>query len=477
MKKFLCLLLIIAMVAVPLVACGPKEGVTPGGDDGTKPADKVVEGVDTPNLPDKKFNGADFNIMTEKEEKWNYYPLDIDEIDENDAYATAIHNRNMLVEDRLEINIVGDEKDSAGAVNDQFQTDVTSQAYTYHAVFNTVQQAMTAIGAGNCMPFSQLTYVNLDNNYWNHDCTEQLTLGGNSYVNAGDIMISDKEDIWAVYFIKSRIKDQKLESPYDLVNNNEWTWDKMMEMADEVDEDVNSDDTMTINSSDIFGLCTHWENYAASWESAGLKSVEIGEDGMPYLAWGEDAFYDVHSDIVDIMTNKEVVSGENIDWITDAIMKNKTLFGTEVMSFVRKYRESENEFGIVPYPKYNSKVPRYYSYVALNSAGVFVAYNHPEAEYISIVLETMAWLGKTNLTPEYYDKQLKGRYASDQESASMLDIIFEYRCYDIGVFKSDIAASTAVLSQSTNNISTLWGKVGSKYQDALDRMLNKLLSK
>ncbi len=475
MKKFLCLLLIIAMVAVPMVACGPK-------DDGPeKPLETSAnrpgsEGIDKPNLPDKKFNGADFNILTEKAEKWGYYPLDIDEIDENDAYANAIHNRNALVEDRLDINIVGSEQPGAPDVTKLFQNDIQAQSFAYHAVFNTVQEMFTVVAAGLCMPFDELTYVNLDNNYWNHDCTEQLTLGGRSYINSGDIMISDKEVIWAMYFIKSRIKEQKLESPYDLVNNNEWTWDKMMEMADSVDEDVNGDDTMTINSSDIFGLCTHWENYAASWESAGLKAVEFGEDGSPYLAWGEEEFYNVHSDIVDLMTNKEVVSASDIDWISSAITKNKTLFGTEVMAFVRTYRESENEFGIVPYPKYNSNVPRFNSYVARNSAGVSVGYGHPEAEYISIVLETMAWLGKSDLTPEYYDKQLKGRYASDSESASMLDIIFEYRCYDIGVFVDKYGAAGTVLSQADTSISSIWAKQGGALQNDLDKLVSKLLN-
>lgn len=476
MKKFLCLLLIIAMVGVPLVACGPSEKPPVSGDDGTKAPDGTGnDAKDTPDLPDKTFGGDTFNILTDKAQKWGYYPMDVDEIDETDAYANAIHNRNALVEDRLQIEIVGEEGDGAGNVTTKFNTDVNSQANNYDAVFNTVAESLSSVAAGNVLAFDQIDHVDLTKDYWNHDCTEQLKLADRSYLNSGDIMISDKEVIWAMYFIKDRIKQAGLESPYTLVENNQWTWEKMMEMADAVDEDANADDVMSINGSDIFGLCTHYENYAASWESAGLKTVETGEDGMPYLAWGEDEFYTVHQDIQEIMNNKQVVSPSDIDFISTAISKNKTLFGTEVIAFVRSYRQSENEFGIVPYPKYKSNIERYNSYVALNSAVVEVGYSNPETDYIGIVLETMAWLGRDHLIPDYYDKQLKGRYSSDKDSSGMLDIIFEYRCYDLGVFYKDWGFSW--LTASDSNSATKWAEQGSKQTNNMNRTLNKILNK
>lgn len=463
-----------------MVACGPGDDgpVGPGGD-GTQ-APNTEEGKDTPNLPDKKYGGMEFNFLTDKAQKWGYYPLDVDEISEDDAYANAIHERNGLVEDRLEIELVGMQCDGSGDVKSKFDTDVTTNANNFQACFGTVEMTLQSTYAGNTLPFSEIQYINLENDYWNQDCYEQLKLGGESYMNSGDIMLSDKEVLWAVYFIKSRIAQASLESPYDLVNNNQWTWDKMMEMAAAVAEDVDASDTMVINTSDIFGLCTHPENIPASWESAGLKTVQIGEDGMPYMAWGEDEFYTVYEGLKEIMNNKMVVSPKDIDFISTAITKNKTLFGTEVIAFVRSYRESENEFGIVPYPKYNSNVSRFNSYVAINSGVVSVGYTNPETEYIGIVLETMAWLGRDHLLPEYYDKQLKGRYASDRESAAMLDIIFNYRCYDIGALAKGDGIQWSpfnILVADNVNSASKWASSGMKAEglmlDALAKLLNR----
>jgi hypothetical protein len=64
------------------------------------------------------------------------------------------------------------------------------------------------------------------------------------------------------------------------------------------------------------------------------------------------------------------------------------------------------------------------------------------------VIQGLAELSEEWLTPEYYEKQLKFRDFKDEESAEMLDIIFNNRHFDLGV----------VFGNS-------WGKVDELYQE------------
>ena len=57
-----------------------------------------------------------------------------------------------------------------------------------------------------------------------------------------------------------------------------------------------------------------------------------------------------------------------------------------------------------------------------------------DPERTGIVLEAMAAESMYTVTPAYYDVALKGKYARDEESLDMLDIILESRCYDLGWF-------------------------------------------
>ena len=111
MKKFLCLLLVIVMVAMPLVACkddsdGGKE--TDGGNQPVQTAAQSGDGTGTAastdvyEVPaDLKYDGKSFNFLYEQEQGYGYFPLDFDEPSSEDAYANAIYLRNSAVEEQL----------------------------------------------------------------------------------------------------------------------------------------------------------------------------------------------------------------------------------------------------------------------------------------------------------------------------------------------------------------------------------------
>ena len=69
---------------------------------------------------------------------------------------------------------------------------------------------------------------------------------------------------------------------------------------------------------------------------------------------------------------------------------------------VPRHRDSETDFGILPFP--------------------------------GLVLEELAYQGQKVLTPAYYDQTLIGQYMRDEESTEMLDIIFSSRVYDVGMY-------------------------------------------
>ena len=482
MKKFICLLLILAMVAIPFVACANKDtGKTPADTAGNNPGNNTSDANDVLEIPEGyKFDEPEFNIMYEQAQEYGYFPMDFEDPPSDDFYAIAIHKRNLAVEEKLDIEIVGKMYTSAGDLNTAFSTDVTGDNNFFDACFNNVSYMMGRVTSKQVISFDYLPYVKLDKSWWNTDCKEQLSIAGKSYLNSGDIMISDKEVIWAMYFIKHRIEDKGLESPYNLVKDGRWTWDEMYKMAWAVHDDADGNDKMTTTGDDVFGLCTHHENYAASWESAGLRAITPDSNGVPTHTWGTEKFQQIWNEADELITDSMVVSGNNIAFISEAIKKDKTLFGTEVIAFVRSYRDSDSEFGILPYPKYDSSIERYNSYVAINSCVVGVGYTNPRTESISIVLETMAAYGKEFIIPTYYEEQLKLRYSIDEESSSMLDIIFAYRCYDLGVFIDSKISGIADLNGNTavegTNVARLWTKSKTKVTGQLEDMLDKLLN-
>ena len=51
-----------------------------------------------------------------------------------------------------------------------------------------------------------------------------------------------------------------------------------------------------------------------------------------------------------------------------------------------------------------------------------------------MITEALAYYGKQIVTPAYYDVNLIGQSTRDEESADMLDIIFDSLVFDIGYY-------------------------------------------
>lgn len=253
----------------------------------------------------------------------------------------------------------------------------------------------------------------------------------------------------------------------------------MHQMADAAHYDTNGNSKM--DSNDIWGLCTHSENFAAMWESAGLTLVSLNNDGIPEVNWNSEEFVTVFEGIVDVMGDSECVNwttdadgiSDAVAFISTALKESKTLFGTEVIAFVRSYRDNEEDFGILPFPKYSTDVERYNSYIAVNSFVMTIGNNCSELERTGVIVETLAAKGAEILTPAYYDGQLTSKFSRDEESGEMLDIIFEYRCYDLGVF-FDWGSASSSLKSTTVNPASLYASVSKKMNKEIEKAFEKL---
>lgn len=95
----------------------------------------------------------------------------------------------------------------------------------------------------------------------------------------------------------------------------------------------------------------------------------------------------------------------------------------------------ESDFGLLPYPKLTETQENYYSTVApYNSQFICVPLIQNDVERTGIITEALAYYGKEIVTPAYYDVNLIGQTARDEESADMLDIIFDSLVFDIGYY-------------------------------------------
>lgn len=86
-------------------------------------------------------------------------------------------------------------------------------------------------------------------------------------------------------------------------------------------------------------------------------------------------------------------------------------------------REMRSDFGIVPFPKLDEDQENYVSDVHDIMRIMFIPAGCRKVDSVCAVLEEMSFIGYTDLLPKYYDVLMKNKYARDDTSAQMIDII------------------------------------------------------
>jgi len=161
---------------------------------------------------------------------------------------------------------------------------------------------------------------------------------------------------------------------------------------------------------------------------------------------------------------------------------NRALFYGEVLQCVIRLRNMVEDFGILPFPKWDAAQDRYYHHVVETACmvGVPISLTGDRLEMVGYILEAMCAKSKYTLQPAYYEKALVYKNVRDTESEEMLNIILKSRMFDIGYIADwgTIYSSTYQKSvvDEKNNFVSAYEKAESRAKTAMGKDLDKIES-
>jgi len=139
-------------------------------------------------------------------------------------------------------------------------------------------------------------------------------------------------------------------------------------------------------------------------------------------------------------------------------------------------RDMPDDFGIVPFPKYNKEQPQYYSSVCGGFPFVIPSTN-TKPDIAGAVMEAMACEAKNRIIPAYYEMALKNKYSRDNDTAETLDLIYETRVYDLGatIWPAPGTDYTYAFIAKTNTFASVTEKNADKYNDIMNKAVGEIL--
>jgi ABC-type glycerol-3-phosphate transport system substrate-binding protein len=393
------------------------------------------------NLPGLDFGGYEYRILNG--EFPTMYTALFPEEAIGEVLNDAFYTRNKKIEERLNINL----KVSEISVMDTYQlmrNHVTAGSYEYDAYMQVLFNAYPLAVSNILYPVGNLPHVDLSRPYWCGFTNEQLTIGGKQYIAFSDEMLSLFEAAVVVYFNKKQTADLQLDNFYDLVKNGNWTHDKLYENAKAAIKDADGDGKFT--EADYWGILSEYDYlYVTFWISAGEYMVKKDDGDIPYFAVpGNQKMLDIGSRVISEINSLKGMLMDTThvnlpNYSSQYAMNSRVsyfssghgLFSVGAMSEMKHLRDMPDDFGVLPFPKYSSDQPRYYTRVCGGFPFVIPA-TAQRPDIAGAVLEAMACESRNAIIPAYYEYSLKNKFSRDIETEQMLDLIYSTRVFDLG---------------------------------------------
>ena len=362
----------------------------------------------------------------------------------SDPLEDAVYRRNDALQSTLGIKLNLLHNGDFSSLSENVKMDVTAGAGEYHIVYQHMVDAATNLAlGGNLITLTDLDYVDFDQPWWDQDCKNGFMFGDSMYLVCGDLLPSTMLTTAAVIFNKNLFEERCWNFPYEDAKAGMWTLDDMMDFTKEQTKDLNGDGKINYND-DFFGL-TGWSldcdyNY---YFGAGCTMFTFDEDHLPVYEVDTDRLQTVYDKIYKLLitqnslhvTASEYLQDNSLDAAPRTVFKNgRALFFAGYLGAAVVMRDMEDDFGILPQPKYDEKQADYLSFVNGSACVTVVpkSLNGQNLQIAGYMLEALASSSYYMVTETLYEKVAKYKTARDPESAEMIDIIIRHKVFDFG---------------------------------------------
>ncbi len=450
-KKVLAAVLSAAMI-LSMAACGNEDGAGTSSESSTQPNESTPSDAtssdastepseETPEEPQYDFDGRVLRIGS-------YY--DMTPNPEDNSLQAALAERIAYVEENYNCTIefvnLGDD------YMDQYVRSVLAGDPVVDIGYGITWRVLPSLVEGGIVyPVSDLSSIDLTEYKWRSDVVEAGSYKGKNYT----FLLNDPEIRYGIFWNKTLFDQYGLPDLYELVENDEWTWEKFKEIAASANQDTDSDGTV-----DIHGFAAS-DNLA--WNYLYSNGAQVSEK----TATGLDV--DMNSPVVvealtalqDFTTT--VTYRNSIDWSTEQWNAMITGFRDgDTMMLLEEYWISyaylenadtpmSDDWGWVPFPKGPSATD-WSSYGKEHGARVMLN-GIEDPEEAALIYDLITDVADTNDEWDDYVEDVLENWSNDAKTVELVSNI-----YNNGLGVIDTIKGFSSLNGAVNE---MFGKVTS----------------
>lgn len=451
MGKRLLAMLAAAVMAASLASCA--DGGNTSGDTSKSPSASGGESGIGERAPDLKYEGkenpyADLNLNGESIKigaGWSIEPAE----DGSSTAATLQWERIRYLEEKYNCKFEFVMLDGA-ETSERIRASVASGAPYVDALIMYTNEIPSYAMNGYLQNLDELTSFDLSDPKWNSGALQMGTLNNKHY----SFSLGNYIPRYVIAFNKTMFERNGWESPYDLYKNGQWTWNKLIELAQKA----------TDTASGRYGFTGSTILQGSVFASFGGAVVSLDENGVPSFTG------DSENCVQAVQLLKDLKDKYNVMWTPETstweVYINALADGTVAMAPTQLYliRENildmEDDYGIVPVPKSDTADGKYASIADDVPTYVMLA-NNPLAQEKAYILDlfTEPYAGYEDILSR---SELE-TYCRDEESVEiLLEVEKNYITFDYAIWfpkaSQDYNAAVASALDGTATFAEAIGK-------------------
>ena len=459
-KRLLTLFLAGLMILPVLVACG--SGNDSDGPTVNPDAETInLDSEDNPKLEPIDYGGYEFTFLTNEGAAYNTYYLVADEENAEEPLPVALTKRNQILEEKYNISIV---QYNVTDILSTVRAQVMSGTTDFDVILASCARLATMAQENLLYDLKSVPQFDLSKPYWDQNANKELLIGDKLYFTNCALNIHTIG--FVVFFNKKIVSDYGLTSPYELIENNEWTVDNWAKMVKSVSKDMDGDGRMT--EFDQYGTLSENHNPRMFLYGFGIRATTNNAEGYPEvtLMADKDKTVTAYEKLKAVFSDNTVcynLTTSTVDphgfatkygYLRSLFMQDLYLFHYTGDGQVKSYADMESEFGIIPFPKYDSNQKEFKTMYQYNCNLFALPSVIEDVDRTGRIVEDMCFYSELITVPTWFDTLLARRYTRDEESRKYLYVLRDNCVYDVGMYYDfgNIRSEVLDVDISTNEI-------------------------
>lgn len=273
-----------------------------------------------------------------------------------------------------------------------------------------------AVNTGYCYDVESIG-IDLTLPWWNAAIT-RISEGGKNYAIAACFNVETYYSLEAIFFnkdVKEKIPSLKDRDFYELVYENKWTIDKLIEIS-----------RLAYSEADVCGFFTEKNAVSALYFASGQSFISETVNGgeTTFVNGFNDTAKAVTDKLIDVFGDASVKTGEGAE-IPDALMNGKALFIKAKICDMAGFAEEYLNCGVMPLPctVKNGEFPG--GLLSADAPFIFALKSGASPKYMRYYLWYTSHFSGGTIYRDFLNLH-KYQYTTDTDSATMVDMCINF---------------------------------------------------